>query len=63
MPVLKEYDFKLTESRAIACFLANSHPGNPFYPTDPTERAYVDQFLYLDATYIVPTWFNNAIVS
>lgn len=64
VPVLKDYDFKLTESRAIACFLANSSKnGNKFYPTDPTQRAYVDQFLYLDATYIVPTWYNHAIVS
>ncbi|CRL05921.1 CLUMA_CG019019, isoform A [Clunio marinus] len=61
VPVLADYDYRLTESRAIACYLANMKPGNKFYPTEPLERAWVDMFLYMDATYVVPTWYNNAI--
>lgn len=64
VPVLKDYEFKLTESRAIACFLANSDKkGFKIYPIDPLERAHVDQYLYMDATYVVPTIVRNIIVS
>lgn len=63
VPVLVDGDFVLTESRAIACYLANQHAGSPLYPIDAKQRAVVDQMLYLDATYIVPTWYDKAIVS
>lgn len=63
VPALVDGDFVLTESRAIACYLANQHAGNSLYPIDAKQRAVVDQMLYLDATYIVPTWYDKAIVS
>lgn len=63
MPVLVDGDYKLTECRAIACYLANTKPGNSLYPSDAKKRGIVDQYLYFDATYIVPTWYDNAIVS
>lgn len=48
VPVYVDDDFVLTESRAIACFLAGSV--QKFYPTDLRERALVDSRLYFDAT-------------
>lgn len=63
MPVLIDGDFKLTESRAIGCYLANLQPNNSLYPSDPRKRAVVDQMLYVDATYVIPTWYDRVIVS
>jgi glutathione S-transferase len=64
VPVLVDGDFKVTDSHAIACYLANLHSDKfSLYPKDPKKRALVDQFLYMDATFVFPTWFGNAIVS
>lgn len=48
VPVYVDDDFILTESRAIACYLASSV--GKFYPTDLKKRALVDSRLYVDAT-------------
>lgn len=48
VPVYVDEDFVLTESKAIACYLASSV--QKFYPTDLKERALVDSRLYFDAT-------------
>lgn len=48
VPVYVDGDFILTESRAIACYLASSE--RKFYPTDLKKRALVDSRLYFDAT-------------
>lgn len=48
VPVYVDDDFILTESSAIACYLASSV--QKFYPIDLKKRALVDSRLYLDAT-------------
>ncbi|XP_037030114.1 glutathione S-transferase 1-like [Bradysia coprophila] len=48
VPVYVDDDFILTESRAIACYLASSV--DRFYPTDLRKRALIDSRLFFDAT-------------
>lgn len=64
IPVLVDGDCTITDSRAIACYLVNSRKEETsLYPRDPKQRALVDQRLYLDATYVAPTWYYYGMVS
>ena len=60
VPVYVEGDFVLTESRAIACFLASSAKSK-LYPTDLKKRAVVDSRLYFDATNSFPVIRDFAV--
>lgn len=62
VPVLVDGDLTISDSRAIACYLANLKAGNSIYPSDPRKRAVVDQYLFMDCSWIYPTWYDNAIV-
>jgi glutathione S-transferase len=63
VPVLVDGDFVLTESRAILAYLVNSRGGeSSLYPSDPKERAVVDQQLYYDATVVFPS-LSELVVS
>ncbi len=48
IPVYKEGDLVLTESRAILTYLATVHQDENLYPRDPKLRAMVDSKLYFD---------------
>jgi len=61
IPVYAEGDFILTESRAIATFLASSAKSN-LYPGDLRKRALVDSKLYFDATNSFPV-IRDIVVS
>lgn len=51
VPVLVDGDFVLNESRAIMAYLVNTRkPGSDLIPSDPKERALMNQRLYYDAT-------------
>lgn len=60
VPVYVDEDFILTESRAIACFLASSAKSK-LYPTDLKKRALVDARLYFDATNSFPVIRDFAV--
>lgn len=61
VPVLVDGDYVLTESRAIACYLANTKMNSPLYPTDPKARAFIESRLYFDATNSFPTIRDFAV--
>ncbi len=48
IPVYKDGDFVLNESRAILAYLATVHDDDKLYPKDPKVRAKVDCRLYFD---------------
>lgn len=55
-PLLVDGDYVLSESRAIAIYLAEkAFPnGHSLYPTDLKQRGLVNQRLYFDATVLYP---------
>lgn len=61
VPVYTEGDFVLTESRAIATFIASSVKSS-LYPSDLRKRALVDAKLYFDATNSFPV-LKDVVVS
>lgn len=62
VPVYVDEDLTLTESRAIACYLASSAKSK-LYPTDLKKRALVDSRLYFDATNSFPAIRDFAVSS
>jgi glutathione S-transferase len=60
VPVYVDEDFTLTESRAIAVYLASSAKSK-LYPTDLKKRALVDSRLYFDATNSFPVIRDFAV--
>lgn len=56
VPFIVDGDLKIGESRAITAYLVNKYaPANStIYPSDPVQRALVDEILYLDATLLYP---------
>jgi len=59
VPVILEGDFVLWESNAIMRYFADRHRSGLF-PTEPHERALVDQWLTWQATELPPVW-NYAV--
>lgn len=57
MPTLKDGDFVMWESRAIATYLVDAKfpSGNSLYPKNLEKRAIVDQRLYFDAGTFYPS--------
>ncbi len=59
IPTIKDGDFVLSESRAIACYLANAYEkGDSVYPKDPKVRAIVDHRLYFDIGVLLKACFS-----
>uniref|UniRef100_A0A0K8S887 Glutathione S-transferase 1 n=1 Tax=Lygus hesperus TaxID=30085 RepID=A0A0K8S887_LYGHE len=59
IPVLTHDGLTISESRAIAAYLANSRPsGEKIYPKDPKKRAMVDQMLYFDMGKLYQRFFD-----
>src|ERR1700679_4018739 len=57
VPVLVDGDFVLTESVAIALYLAEKYPGNGFLPTAVRPKAEVNRWLLFTATELEqPLW-------
>ena len=48
IPVYKDGDLMLNESRAILAYLATTHGNEKLYPKDPKVRAMVDCRMYSD---------------
>jgi glutathione S-transferase len=57
LPVLVDDDVVLTESVAIALYLAEKYPAKGFMPTDPAQRAQLHRWLYFTVTELEqPLW-------
>ena len=54
VPVLEEGGFVLAESAAIMVYLADTTPGNSLYPSDPSQRADVNRWLFWGASHWSP---------
>lgn len=62
VPAYVEGDFVLTESKAIATYLANSSK-SPLYPTDCKLRALIDSKLYFESCTVFPAVRNFLVNS
>ncbi|KAF7386886.1 hypothetical protein HZH66_011338 [Vespula vulgaris] len=69
IPFLVDGDYKLSESRAIMCYLVDQYGKNErLYPQNPVSRALVNQKLYFDigtlyknlSSYFYPVVFGDA---
>jgi glutathione S-transferase len=56
VPVLKDGDFVLWESNSIIRYLAARYNGAHCYPSDPVERARIDQWMDWQATDLNRSW-------
>ena len=56
VPVIKDGDFVLWESNSIIRYLASRYGGEALYPTEPTKRARVDQWMDWQATDLNRSW-------
>lgn len=56
IPTLDDNGFILTESRAIALYLAEKYfpDGHPFYPKDVQQRALINQRIHFDCGTLYP---------
>ena len=55
VPVLKDEDFCLWESNAIMCYVASKNASSKLLPTNPSERARVDQWLFWQTAHLSPS--------
>lgn len=60
VPAYSEGDFVLSESKAIAIYLANSS-NSPLYPKDYKQRALIDSKLFFDSTSAFPAVRNFVV--
>ena len=62
IPTMKDGDFVMNESRAIAAYLVNKHGADDkLYPKDAETRARVDQKLYFDMGVFYKVWKTGAM--
>jgi len=54
VPVLSDGSFNLWESDAILCYVASKDPARRLLPSDPEQRAKVDQWLFWKAIHLAP---------
>jgi glutathione S-transferase len=55
VPVLTDGNFSLWESNAIACYIAAKDPSRRLLPTNPEQRARIDQWLFWQTAHLSPS--------
>lgn len=55
VPLLVDDHFNLWESNAIACYVASKDPARRLLPTNPQQRAVVDQWLFWQTAHLSPS--------
>lgn len=55
VPLLVDDNFNLWESNAIACYVASKDPSHKLLPTNPQQRAAVDQWLFWQTAHLAPS--------